>query len=177
MQPRIINIGSRHNEQRDATPVIPQDNDCRLLHGKEKVIFGPASLSNNKIVSFCSHLILSKSCQHVHQSYLLSSLRFVRECRHDGLQSCLIFLGGRRLAHQGRGVGNKAGNVHQTKVHCCVLTRAREHHARKHVNELITCLQALWKLVINVSVSHGKAVVMDIFNPGLKLVVLGNVII
>lgn len=124
-----------------------------------------------------SYLILGISRQHIKQSYLLNSLILAWQCRHYGAQSCLVFLGGRRLAHQGRSVGNKACYIQQTKVHCSMLTRAREHHACKHVDELITCLQAVWELVIHVAASHRKAVLVNIFNPSLKLVVPGNIII
>ena len=58
-----------------------------------------------------------------------------------------------------------------------MLARACEHHARKHVNKLLTCCKALWELVIDVALSHRKAILVQVLNPRLKFVVLDNPII
>ena len=58
-----------------------------------------------------------------------------------------------------------------------MLARAREHHARKHVNELVARCKALGELVVDISLSDREAMLMNVLNPGLKFGVPGNVII
>ena len=124
-----------------------------------------------------THLILSKLWQNIHQSNLSRRLRLVRKRIHDVLQSHFIFLGWWREAHHWWRVGNEACHVHQSKGHGGMLARTREYHARKHMNKLFTRCQVPWKLVIDVVLSHRKAILMHILEPGLKFSVIGNVTI
>ena len=86
----------------------------------------------------------------------MGSLRLVWERLHDGFQRSFVFLGWRRATHEMRSIGNKTCNIHESKVHCSLLARAREYYAGKNVNKLVDCCKAFWKLVITLDASFSK---------------------
>ena len=114
--------------------------------------------SHGNPVDTYAHLVLGKFSCHIQESNLMGSLRLVWKRLHDGLQRSFVFLGWRRATHQMRSVGDKTCNIHESKVHCGVLARARECYAGKHVNELVDGRKALWKLVIISTFPNRKAI-------------------
>ena len=103
------------------------------------------------------YLVFRYSSQSVHGSNMPTSLTLVRQSIHDDLQGRLVFPCGCWQTHHGRHIWYKGCDIHLGEIHRCVLTRAGEHNTGQHVDKLITCLQALRKLVIHVTFSNREA--------------------
>ena len=134
------------------------------------------SIESKRLIKYY-YLVFWYSRQSVHSSNMPASLTLVWQCVHDELQSCLAFSCGWWEAHGRWHVWHEGCEIQLGKVYRCVLTRACEHNTGQHVNELITCLQTLWKLMIYVTFSDREAIVVNFFYPGLYFIILGNVII
>ena len=92
----------------------------------------------------------------------MGSLRLVWKRLHDGLQRSFAFLGWRRTTHEMRSIGDKTCNIHESKVHCSMLARAREYYAGKNVNELVEGRNAFRKLAIDATFSNRKSILVYI---------------